>query len=129
MSIALQAREGMVGAAQSVPEKLREEISKPEWQGWWLAAFQTRLRQGQRDAVRLYPELLKMVGANEELVEIALKALGVASMAQAQALIGMARNADGVSEADVIDKSVAFLRESGWTCLPPQGQVSSNGHA
>ncbi len=124
---ALAVQAGMIATVNTVPEKLRDEISKPEWQGWWLAAFAARLRQGQRDAVRLYPELLKMVGAHDELLEVALRALGVASMAQAQALIGVARNAEGVTESDVIDKSAAFLRECGWTCLPPSGEVSPGG--
>jgi hypothetical protein len=134
MSIALQAREGMTEAALTVPEKLREEISKPAWQGWWLAAFQTRLQRGERDAVRLYPELLKMVGAQDEMIDLARRALGVASMAQAQSLIGMARDAQGMTDAELVAKSVAFLREAGWKCLPPEAQVATatdgtNGHA
>jgi len=106
-------------AALTVPQKLLAELEREDWQRWWLSAFQAALRQGRRDALRLYPELLHMVGANDQLLELTLRALGV-SLEVAKRAVVMYQQVEHLDDAGAAQLSADFLRERGWTCLPPE---------
>lgn len=108
----------------AVPGKLRARISTDEWQEYWIEAFKTRLRNAERDAVRLYPELLRMVGAEDRRLELALGALGV-SLEIAKSAVGMYRQVEGLDRAGLVEMQVENLRAEGWTCIPPQGMVEA----
>ena len=115
--------------AQVVPEILRAEIEKPEWQGWWLAAFAARLRQGKRDAVRLYAELLRMVDGDKTVFVVAiLNRLGVRDEQEARSLIETARTAGGIDQTELIRMSRELLESEGWTCLKPDKRIVAGGN-
>ena len=115
--------------ALAAPEILREEISKPEWQGWWLAAFAARLRQGKRDAVRLYAELLRMVDGDKTVFVVAiLNRLGVKDEQEARSLIETARTAGGIDQTELIRMSRELLESEGWTCLKPDKRIVAGGN-
>ena len=95
--------------AESLPDELRETISKPPFPDMWVAAFKARLARAERDAVRLYPELLRMVGANDQAMELALRALGV-SLEIAQKAVGMYRSVEGMDEATRAEYATEQLR-------------------
>lgn len=96
--------------ADDAPAYLRAKISEPEWREWWLAAFAARLRRAERDAVRLYPELLRMVGANDAVLDVALRALGV-SLEAAKLAVGAYREVEHLrTPEEMADYGLAQLR-------------------
>jgi hypothetical protein len=116
-------------AVAIAPEIIRRELDTERYARLWLTGFEAALTAGRRDAQRLYVELLEMVGASDRALEVAMRALGVASVAQAQSLIGLARTADGLDTPAMVVMARELLEGEGWRCLPPEGAVSVNGHS
>ena len=91
----------------------------------WLSAFQARLARGERDAVRLYPELLRMVNGDRTVLVLAVwRDLGVSNEQEARALIGLAKSVDGLERPAVLEMARELLSAEGWRCLPPDTAVN-----
>ena len=114
----------MMQSAESNTAWLREQIEQRDWEEAALAAFRARLQRAERDAVRLYFELRKMVGTQESVLQLALQALGV-SLDVAQRAVGAYQNA---AQGDELDEQCrARLVERGWTVIAPGKDASTNG--
>lgn len=91
-------RTALVEAAGSDTDWLRDQISTRDWEMQALSSFRARLDRAERDAVRLYFELRKMVGPSEATMALAMRALGV-SLDIAQKAVGMYREVEHLDEA------------------------------
>src|SRR3972149_3767757 len=121
-------RDGLASIAETLPDKLRERIEQPPFPELWLTAFETRLRRGERDAGRLYPELLRMVNGDRTVLILAVwRELGVADESEARSLIGLAKSVEGIDGAAATQMFRQHLEAQGWTCLPP-GTDASRGN-
>jgi len=109
-------------AAVSFPEKMRAELQENEWPDMWRAAFKARLARGERDAVRLYAEIMRLVDGERDLLALALSALGV-SLDVARKAVGMYREAEGVDDSALTAYSIEHLTKLGYRCLPPESSV------
>ena len=116
----------MTSLAAALPEQLRERISAPPFPEMWVAAFQARLARGERDAVRLYPELLRMVGANDTALELALRAVG-ASLEFAKEAVTMRREIEGLDKPAILAMMRQQLEAEGYTVLAPESEAGSGG--
>lgn len=96
--------------ADDAPSYLRAKIQEPEWRESWLQAFRKRLDDGERDAVRLYPELLRMVGSQDTVLEIALRAIGV-SLEVARRAVSAYQQVEGMDAEQSAEFAFAQLRE------------------
>lgn len=85
-------------AVSIAPDAIRRAIDTEQYATLFLCGFETALRQGRRDAQRLYCELLGMVGANDRAMELALRALGV-SLEIAQQAVGAYREIEHLDAA------------------------------
>lgn len=103
-------KESVRKVMRRAPEALIEILDAPEWQEMWLAAFQKRLSHGARDAVRLYPELLKMVGPEKQLTVILHERYGVRSEEELEKLVSRVREADQMSDEQRFERTCEWLR-------------------
>src|SRR5689334_8536445 len=71
------------------PHGLYARITVPDWKESWLKAFKRRLDDGKRDAVRMYAEILGLLGEKSQLVFVLLQQWGVNSPGEAEQLITM----------------------------------------
>ena len=78
--------------AQRSPEGIRELFLSEPWLELALAAMKKRLEDGERDALRIYMEAIKVVGATPtvNLLIGVWGGLGVRDEAEAKALIRLA---------------------------------------
>jgi hypothetical protein len=118
-----ERREILVQAAVNDTSWMQEQLSERDWEVCALSALRARLARGERDAVRLYFELRKMVGSQESVLQLALQALGV-SLEVAQKAVGLYRSAEAVDDAALIEYSRDLLERNGWTCLAPEKALS-----
>jgi hypothetical protein len=58
------------------PHRLRGLIDDDDWRGAWLKAFRTRLDRAERDAVRIYAELMGELGHKLEIAQLVVLHLG-----------------------------------------------------
>ena len=66
----------LASAVLSEPNRLRGLIDNDDWRDTWLKAFRTRLEHAERDAVRIYAELMGELGHKMELAQLVVIHVG-----------------------------------------------------
>jgi hypothetical protein len=88
-------RANVMQAVHDDADGLRAWLCEPGIEDLWKAAFLARLRQGQRDAVRLYAEARKLVNSPADVAGLVLAAIG-AQPAFARGAVEIVRDAEGM---------------------------------
>lgn len=78
-------------SSAATAEYILDECSKPEYREPFLCGLRARLIRGERDALRLYAQMFKLVGAERELALIVIRELGAGSEDEAKKLIEAGR--------------------------------------
>ena len=79
-------------AARDDPQRLRTLISTTEFETLWLEAFKKRLRNAERDAVRIYAELRRELGEQVQVAQLVFNVIG-ADLATAKQAVEALRQA------------------------------------
>lgn len=101
---------GLQQMAKDAPERLAEILQTEEWQTYWLAAYKARLLSHERDAVRLYPELLKMVGPERNITIVLAERYGVSSEQELERLVNRVKEADQMTDDQRFERTCEFMR-------------------
>lgn len=96
--------------AKSKPEKLLELISTEEFEDLFVDAFKTRLKDHERDAVRLYAEAHKLVGAEQQTVVLIAQRYGLESEEELERVINRVKEADAMTDEQRFAKTCEFMR-------------------
>jgi hypothetical protein len=115
-------------AASVAPVLIRSELDTERYARTFLASFEVALKAGRRDALRLYCELLEMVGGADRTLELALRALGV-TLDVARQAIAMHQSVDGLDRAALLEQARLLLVEDGWVCVAPGDAAASGLHS
>lgn len=92
-------------------ESLRTMLWSDEWLRAGLTAFKRRLDDGERDAVRMYFEALKLVGdRNDKTLVLLLGSLGLSDMDEVRRLVTVAKGAEDVTPEQADQQWLAFGR-------------------
>ena len=103
-------RKSLNNVMKRAPEALMEVLQDPEWQQLWLDAYQARLSHGARDAVRMYPELLKMIGPEKQITVVLHERFGVKSEEELERLVSRVREADQMTDDQRFERTCEWLR-------------------
>ena len=94
------------------PEKIRAMLWGPEWVQLGMDAFKTRLRDAERDAVRLYFEALGVVSGREAaMVAAFLAGAGVRDETEGRRFIALGKRAEGATDFDSYRLAKQIVRE------------------
>lgn len=108
------SRPEMVAGAKSLVVQAREETRQRLLRGvlpdeseepktyadlWWRA-FGWRLKRNHRDAVKLYPQILGMLGGDEEVLNFILTSIGVGTLEEAREKIKLAGMMDQIRDPE-----------------------------
>lgn len=102
----LQASLGYL--TEKAKDRLIQELCHVEVQDEWIAAYKRRLKRGEKDAVRLYPELLRMIGPENSISMLIVNRYGCASEDELERLVGQYREAAALSDEQRFEKCLQF---------------------
>lgn len=112
------------GLAAQAPDLIREEISRPPYVDAFCKALLNGLRNGERTALRLYPELHKLVGTQVDLAVTVVNLVG-APPDRARRAVDMLSRVEGQGEQAMMRRAAAALKDyctrQGWPLDLPAG--------
>ena len=108
MSYPSEMKVALSTLAQKMPERLLEELAHEEVQMEWIEAFRHRLKRKEKDAVRLYPELFKMIGAENSTTTLILNRFGYNTFEEAELAIGRYKEAAALTDEQRFDRCMQF---------------------
>lgn len=97
--------------AHLFPEQVRAELAQPKWKALWLSSFEARLRRAERDAVRLYAEIMKIVGQQVEFALNVWVQVGAKDESEAKMLITAAKRASNCDEDQLWARFLTFASD------------------
>lgn len=105
----LAGLEGMRWRGEDMPERLAQALADPKLEDEWLDALKHRLKNRERDAVRIYAELRKWIGTGPQLALLTYIKIGAQSEDDARARIGVTREWESMTDAERARSCVQFL--------------------
>lgn len=103
---------------QTAKDRLLSELADPECQQEWIDAYRHRLRRKEKDAVRLYPELLRMIGPENSVTVMIQQRFGCENEDQLAAIIERYREAEALTDEQRFERCLQYAE--GYVKREPQ---------
>ena len=108
MSFPKEMEKSLTWMTENAKDRLLMELAHPEVQAEWIEAYRHRLTRKEKDAVRLYPELLRMIGPENSIQVLISSRFGYDSMDQMELAIGRYKEAAALTDEQRFERCMQF---------------------
>ncbi len=103
-----EVKKSLLWMTENAKDKLLAELAAPEVQDEWIEAYRHRLKRKEKDAVRLYPELLKMIGAENSVNVMLGQRFGYSSLDELELAVGRYKEAAALTDEQRFERCMQF---------------------
>ena len=104
-------RSAAANLAENAPQTMREKLAPfaGRYCDALMAAIDDEYSQSHAQALRIYPQIMRAVGSENEVASAMLRVLGVASMVELESRVQTAQRADGASLESATQQAMQLI--------------------
>ena len=108
MAFKAELKTSLAFLTEQAKDRLLAELADPVCQQEWIDAYRHRLRRKEKDAVRLYPELLRMIGPENSVTLMIQNRFGCDSEDQMARIIETYKDAESLTDEQRFDRCMEY---------------------